>query len=116
MDFEVTGLLPGSTYTIAVRAKKKFGTSKYMRMDDDDNDGDDDDHDDDNDDDDDDDDDNDDSDDSEDLVRKWSKKGDTDKGWDCGEEVAVHLDVGHQALHLVVTMMMMEATHSTHPY
>ena len=29
MDFEVTGLLPGSTYTIAVRAKNKFGTSKY---------------------------------------------------------------------------------------
>jgi len=29
MEFEVTGLLPGSTYTIAVRAKNKFGTSKY---------------------------------------------------------------------------------------
>merc|ERR1719507_2662786 len=28
MDFEVTGLLPGSTYTIAVRAKNKFGTSE----------------------------------------------------------------------------------------
>ena len=27
MEFEVTGLLPGSTYTIAVRAKNKFGTS-----------------------------------------------------------------------------------------
>ena len=29
MEFEVTGLLPGSTYTIAVRAKNKFGTSEY---------------------------------------------------------------------------------------
>jgi len=28
MEFEVTGLLPGSTYTIAVRAKNKFGTSE----------------------------------------------------------------------------------------
>ena len=33
MDFEVTGLLPGSTYTIAVRAKNKFGTSKYDDVD-----------------------------------------------------------------------------------
>ena len=28
-EFEVSGLLPGSTYTIAVRAKNKFGTSKF---------------------------------------------------------------------------------------
>ena len=33
MEFEVTGLLPGSTYTIAVRAKNKFGTSKYDNVD-----------------------------------------------------------------------------------
>ena len=33
MDFEVTGLLPGSTYTIAVRAKNKFGTSKHDDVD-----------------------------------------------------------------------------------
>ena len=43
MEFEVTGLLPGSTYTIAVRAKNKFGTSKYDDVDnvirDDDDDG-----------------------------------------------------------------------------
>ena len=91
MDFEVTGLLPGSTYTIAVRAKNKFGTSKYMRMDDDDNDGDDDDHDDDNDDDDDDDDDNDDSDDSEDydekaereILKLWGKSTKTKFVWIC---------------------------------
>ena len=36
MEFEVTGLLPGSTYTIAVRAKNKFGTSKYNDDQDDD--------------------------------------------------------------------------------
>lgn len=28
LEFEVSGLLPGSTYTIAVRAKNKFGTSE----------------------------------------------------------------------------------------
>ena len=38
MEFEVTGLLPGSTYTIAVRAKNKFGTSKYNDYNDDEDD------------------------------------------------------------------------------
>ena len=34
------------------------------------------------------------------LIWKWPKKGHADKGGDRWEKVAVHLDVGHQGLHL----------------